>query len=209
MSHAPGGSALRSLARLIPAAFAAFELRYLLASMAKAAGGLEWAAGRFSTHPASLWLVLLLALGACLMLRETGRGLVGHASRPGWSVTLLYRWLLCSSVLVALFCCALVMHAPATGGDHVGLADAMFGPAGWSSVPAALCVGFLLATSLQRAWRVLCEVPRLWAGQISGRRQRVVAARMGVVLALPAAGPLLAGWSDRGPPVDLPLRLSR
>lgn len=204
MSGAPGRSALCAVARLIPAALATFELRYLLASLAGAVGGLHSTA-RSGMHSPSLWLLFLLAAGACFVLREIGRGLVGRVSRPRWSAALVCRWLLCSSVLVALFCCALVLRGSATGGQHVRLADAFFGPAGWSLVPAALCFGFLLATSLQRAWRVLREVARIWARRFSSRPQRVVAARIAEVLALPAAVPMLAGWSDRGPPVDLPL----
>jgi hypothetical protein len=191
------------VARVIPAAFAVFELRYLLASLARTGGALQWVA-RSSMHSASLWLLLLLAIGACWMLREMGRGLVGRAARPRWSVALVCMWLLCSSALVALVCCELVLLGRATAGHSAGLPYAVFGPAAWSSVLAALCFGFLLAASLQGVWRVLRGVARIWVGQIPSRRQRVVAGCPAQVVALPAAVPLLAGWSDRGPPVDLP-----
>ena len=208
MSRPPGRSALCVVARVIPAAFAAFELRYLFASLARAGGGLQWAA-RSSVHSPSLWVLLVLAVGACWMLREMGRALVGCASRPRCSLALVCLWLVCSSALLALFCWELVLRGPAMAGHSAGLPVAAFGPAGWSSALAALCFGFLLAISLQGVWRVLREVARIWAGQIPSRRQRVVAARLVEVVSLPTAVPLLAGWSNRGPPVDLPVRLSR
>jgi len=199
-----GQSALCVVARVIPAAFAVFELRYLLASLANAGGALEWAA-RSNMHSASLWLLLLLAAGACWMLREIGRDLVRRTSRPRWSLALVCVWLLCSSALVALFCCELVLLGRATAGQSAGVPAAVFGPAGWSSALAALSFGFLLAASLQGVWRVLREVGRIRTGEIPSRPQRAVAARLAEVVAPPAAVPLLAGWSDRGPPVDLPL----
>jgi hypothetical protein len=205
MNRQPAGRrALCGAARVIPAVFAVFELRYMLASLAGAGSGMEWAV-RSGLHSASLWLLLLLAAGACWMLRETGRGLVGLASRPRWSLALVCVWLLCSSAFVALFCSELVLRGPTMAGHSAGLPNAVFGPAGWSSVLAASCLGFLLAASLQGVWLVLREVARTWSGQVPSRRRRALAARPVEVVALPAAVPLLAGWSDRGPPADLPL----
>jgi hypothetical protein len=204
MKRSCGPNAVRILARVIPAAFAVFELRYMLASVARAGSGVEWAA-RSGLHSASVWLLLLLAAGGCWMLRETGRGVVRLASRPHWSLALVCAWLLCSSAFVALFCAELVLRSSVMSGHAPGLPSAVLGPTGWSSLLAALCLGFLLAASLQGVWLVLREVARIWSGQVPSRRRRVLAARLVEVAALAAAVPLLAGWSDRGPPSDLPL----
>lgn len=203
MSRPLRRNALRGIARVIPAALAAYELRYLLASLGSVGAGLRWIA-RADEHSSGPWIVALLAIGVCLMLREISRGLVKRALRPRWSVVLVGLWLLCSSALVAIFCCGEVFRSLVAFGHPVELAQ-VFGPGGWSSMPAALCLGFLLAASLQGAWWVLREVVRWRARHIPSRRRRPVALRSTEVVRLPAAVPLLAGWSERGPPAGRPL----
>jgi hypothetical protein len=203
VSRPLGGNALRGIARAIPAALAAYELRYLLASLGSAGAGLRWIA-RVDEHSSGPWIVALLAIGVCLMLREISRGLVERASRPRWSVVLVGWWLLCSSALIATFCSVEVVRSLVAVGHPAGLAQVV-GPGGWSSMAAALCLGFLLAASFQGAWRVLREVVRWRARHVPSARRRPVLLRSAEVIRLPAAAPLLAGWSERGPPAGSPL----
>jgi hypothetical protein len=184
--------------RLIPAAFAVFELRYLFASLSHCVA----AFGR-STHllsgSSSLWLVAALTLCALLMLREIARGLNADAVRPDWSRSLLRLWLLCAAAMLAVICCGELAGVCSALGGH-GAFGQTVAPQIWSAIPAALCIGLLVAVSLRGARWVLSKAVGLRRALVSARRRQPRQRRPATVLLLLAATPLLAGWSDRGPP---------
>lgn len=197
---APRGSALHSVARVIAASVAAFELRCLIQSAATAAAGLQCTVLE-AAQPTIAWSLLLLAAGACLLLYQIGRDLVGRLPRPRWSVALVAFWLVCSLGLFALLRCQTALFGLHAGGHPAGPPGALLGPAPWSSLAVALAAGLALASSLQCAWRLVCQVTRMWGHRLSRWwRQGLVATHLAVSLAPPVAEPLLAGWSDRGPP---------
>lgn len=182
------------LLRLLPAVLAAYELRYLIAHLAVYASSLQ---GLSLTSP-SLWGLVALAVGAGFLLRDGCRGLLARIRRPRWSLRFVGSWMLCSAVLVGLLgVTGLVHFAPVVGHaqplTHLALAGA------WSSVPTGLVVGLMLAASLCVVRRLLCAFvrQRRWLGQAQPPR---FVLRLVSPVWPPAAAPLRAGWSDRGPP---------
>jgi hypothetical protein len=186
------------LGRVVPALIAVYELRYVLAHLASTGAAL---AGTDHAYLRSLqpWVMALLALGTGSLLLQIGRGLRGHIGRPRWSASLVALWSLCFSALVALLCCQSLLTSLLGAGHPVGLSTVL-GAGTWSSIAAALGVGLVLAVSVGGARWIL--------GKVAGRRRRKVAPRrrgVGVVRFAsgelrPAPVPVLAGWSDRGPP---------
>jgi len=180
----PTGVALH-IARVIVAVAAAAELRCLIVAALRV---------DHARLPASLplgsetfWASALLAAGAVVLLREISRGLT--PPRPRRSARLAITWACCSAALLGVLCVR-------------GLGGAGFA-SGLPSVAVALCIGLLLAASLQGTRWMLRAVaslaPRARTRAHSHAPMAVVAwARAGS----PPA-PLLAGWSDRGPPSPL------
>src|SRR6202035_4308126 len=103
------------------------------------------------------WLVLLLALSAGWFLRAIGRALSGQRSLPRYAVSLTGLWLLCSAALVAIFCCQELLEGLVATGHPGGLAG-IFGFGGCWAIPAALCVGLVLAAVLHGAAWVVNEI---------------------------------------------------
>jgi ABC-type xylose transport system permease subunit len=186
------------VAALPPAAFAVHQLRYLLAFGGQAGVELQ-RTGHSYLNSLVPWIVLLLALVVGGFLRELGRVFAGHTSVPRYTVSLAGMWLACTGCLVAIFCCQEFLEGLFAAGHPAGLAG-IFGYGGWWAIPAAACVGLVLAAWLHGARWVLREVAR--------RRARVQAAWVGPALLVSHPGdvvvaawaPLVAGWSDRGPP---------
>jgi hypothetical protein len=191
------------VARLLPLLIAAYELRFVLARVGSVMSELD-RTGHAYLHSVVPWIVTLLALGAGLMLREAARGLSLRIAPPRWSTSLVGLWLLCSAALAAVLCGQDLCRELITSGHPGGGAASLFGSAGWTSIPVAMLVGFVLAASLHGACWVFHEARRL-RRRTSGRRRSVAVARVTTVGLRPVLAPLLAGWSDRGPPAGLAL----
>ena len=197
-------TALRRRTRLAPvallplAAFAVHQLRYMLAFGWNDGAELRMT-GHSYLHSVVPWLVLLLALVAGGFLRAIGRALAGQRTLPRYAVSLTGLWLLCSIALVAIFACQELLEGLFATGHPAGLAG-IFGYGGWWAVPAALCVGLVLACVFHGALWVLDEVAKRRARPCSlTASQTAQPARLRDV-SLPRLAPLAYGWSGRGPP---------
>jgi hypothetical protein len=189
---------LAHVALLPPAAFVVHQLRYVLAFGGSAGVELQ-RTGHSYLHSLVPWIVVLLALVAGGFLRALGRAFAGHSSVSRYTMSLAGMWLACSVCLVAIFVCQEFLEGLFATGHPAGLAG-IFGYGGWWSIPAAACVGLVLAAWLHGARWVLHEVAR--------RRARPQASWTGPALVLPRPrdvvvapfAPLVGGWSGRGPP---------
>lgn len=157
--------------RLVPLALAGCDLHSLVGSAAHLDVALHWLS-TLSPGSAAPWLLLALAFGAGFLLRESARGLVALLA------------------VGALLGDTLATHAHA-------LTDG-FGSVGWdAAVPLALLAGFVLPAVFVGAWWALRDVARV-RGRSS--RLRPLSERPQKFAWSPVPAPLLAGWSDRGPP---------
>jgi hypothetical protein len=194
----PWVAPLSQIALLPPAAFAVHQLRYLLAFGGRAGIVLE-RTGHSYLHSVPPWIVLLLALVIGGFLRELGQAFTGQKTASRYTVSLAAMWLACSISLVGIFACQEFLEGLFATGHPAGLAG-IFGYGGWWSMPAAVCVGLVLAAWFHGARWVLREVAR--------RRARRRAAWVGPALLVPLPrdaalsrlAPLIGGWSGRGPP---------
>ncbi len=183
--------------RLVPAALAAYELRYLLTRLLHLITG-----SRAVSVPGGLEAIMLIlvATGSVLLLRESARGLSSQVGSPRWSVRLLRSWLFCTVGLGASLVTALTFTS-ATASGHTGSASLLHAieAGNWLSAgPALLIAGLLLALSWHGAKWLLDRV-----GSTPGMRPlaRAAAARLEGAESFRLTGaPLRAGWSDRGPP---------
>lgn len=199
--RADRGATARGVARaaVVPAAaFAVHQLRYLLA-YGGAAGVELQRQGHSYLHSLVPWMVLLLGLAVGVFLSALGRAMVGQRSLPRYSLSLVGLWLTCTVCLVAVYVAQEFLEGLFATGHPAGLVG-IFGYGGWWSVPAALCIGLVLAALFHGARCVLEEV--------AGRRS-AAPAPMGAVTdrpsrpvdaLLPQLAPLALGWSGRGPP---------
>jgi hypothetical protein len=192
------GRGFAGVALLPPAAFAVHQLRYILAFGGRAGAELQ-ETGHSYLHSVVPWLVLLLALAAGGFLRALARAFAGHASTSRHSASLAGLWLACSASLVAIFAGQEFLEGLFAAGHPAGLAG-IFGEGGWWAIPAALCVGFVLAALLHATHWVVRQVAKsrtrteaIWIG----RAQAVTHRRDAPLVRF---APLIAGWSDRGPP---------
>jgi len=189
---------LGQVALVPPAAFAVHQLRYVLAFGGSAGVELQ-RTGHSYLHSLVPWIVVLLALVAGGFLRELGRACAGHTSLPRYTVSLGGMWLACSACLLAIFVSQEFLEGVFATGHPAGLAG-IFGYGGWWSIPAAVCVGLVLAAWLHGARWVLREVARRRArGQAAWIGPALLVPRPRVVVVVPLA-PLVGGWSGRGPP---------
>jgi hypothetical protein len=191
------GRRLGPAALLPPAALAVHQLRYLLAYGGGTGAELE-RTGHSYLHSVVPWIVLLIALAAGGFLRSLGRALGGQTSLPRYTTSFAGLWLACAACLVGIFCCQELLEGLAATGHPVGLAG-IFGYGGWWSIPAAVCIGLVLAACLHGACWVLGEVIRRYGARPHRRRSATGARRFPPVLR-PARAPVAAGWSGRGPP---------
>jgi hypothetical protein len=158
----------------------------LIAILALRAAFSNW--GHVSRLPiATTWILIPLALGAALMLREAGRGLVSQLPRPRWSPRFAAVWAGSSGVLFA---------ALLASGSSLGSGS-------WISITLAVCLGLVLAASLPGARRLLWSLARLHRRIPVRIRTPDVPIPCAATLSAPVRAPLLAGWSDRGPPPQL------
>jgi hypothetical protein len=187
------------VALLPPAAFAVHQLRYVLAYGASAGVELQ-RTGHSYLHSMVPWLVLALALAVGGFLRALGRAFSGQTSAPRFTVSFAGLWLACSASLVAIYVCQEFLEGLFATGHPAGLVG-IFGYGGWWSIPAALCVGLVLAAVFHGARWVLGEVASRYARAVRlGPRRSVSVSRPRAVLVARLA-PLAGGWSGRGPPL--------
>jgi len=184
---------------LLPAAtLAVHQLRYVLA-FGNDAGLVLARQGHAYLQSLVPWIVLLLATGVGAFLWALGRALAGQRSLPRYSLSLAALWILCATALTLLYVTQELLEGVLATGHPAGFAG-VFGYGGWWAIPAALCIGLVLATIFHGARWVLDEVAER-------RRARSVPAlvadaqpRRPTVLLLPRLSPLAAGASGRGPP---------
>jgi hypothetical protein len=193
--------ALRSLARVAlvpPAALAVHQLRYLLAFGGKAGTELTQQ-GHSYLHSVVPWIMLVIGLGIGAFLWALGRAMAGRLSAPRYTFSLAALWLVCSLCLVAIYVTQESLEGLFATGHPGGIAG-IFGSGGWWSIPAALCVGLVLAAVFHGASWVLREVARRCA--VEHRRPRRLAATRQPVPATLALRPSpLAGCAaGRAPP---------
>ena len=192
---------LRGLARaaVFPAAaFAVHQLRYLLAYGNAASLELE-RQGHSYLHSLVPWLVLVLALGVGAFVSALGRAMSGQRSTPRFGLSLLGLWLTCSLCLVAIYAAQELLEGMFVSGHPAGLVG-IFGYGGWWAIPAAVCVGLVLAALLHGARWVLDEVAARSVMARSRRRRCAGSAPRPVNAPSPRLVPLADGWCGRGPP---------
>ncbi len=182
---------------LPPAAFAVHQLRYLLAY--RGGAGLELQrTGHSYMHSVVPWMVLLLGLAAGCLLRALGRAFTDQTSAARFTISFTGLWSACTGALVGIFVCQELLEGMLATGHPAGLVG-VFGYGGWWALPAALCMGLVLAAIFHGARWVIDEVIRRCADQATHAR-RMPAAIAPRDLPVRAPTPLLAGWSSRGPP---------
>jgi hypothetical protein len=183
---------------LPPAALAVHELRYLLAYGGSAGVELQ-RQGHSYLHSVVPWIVLVSALVVGAFLRALGRAFAGHTSNARLTVSFAGLWLACTVSLVAIYSGQEFLEGLfATG--HPGGWIGIFGYGGWWSIPAAVCVGLVLAAVFHGARWVLEEVAQRYARSLTLPRRRLTPAMRPGLVATPPPAPLAGGWSDRGPP---------
>lgn len=191
---------IRSLMRaaLVPAAaLLVHQLRFVLA-FGSGAGAELARQGHSYLHSLVPWIVLLIGVAIGGFLWALGRALQGQRSVPRYTFSLAALWLVCSVSLVSIYVAQEFLEGLFATGHPAGLAG-IFGYGGWWSIPAAVCIGLVLAAILHGARWVLDEAARhsrvaLASMPRPGRLPRPRDAW------LPRLSPLAEGWSGRGPP---------
>ncbi len=194
-------SAVRGLARaavLPAAAIAVHQLRYWLAFGPSAGVELQ-RQGHSYLHSIAPWIVVALAWAAGAFLSALGRAMRGHTSAPRYGLSLAALWLVCAVSLVAIYSGQEFLEGLLATGHPAGLVG-IFGYGGWWAIPAAVCVGLVLAALLHGARWVLHEVATRRAGRAPSPSSRAVALPRPAAVALPRLAPLALGWCGRGPP---------
>jgi hypothetical protein len=194
-------SAVGALARAaaVPAAaMAVHQLRYLLAYGGGAALELQ-RQGHSYLHSLVPWTILALGLAGGAFLSALGRAMAGQTSAPRYGLSLLGLWLGCSACLIAIYAGQEFLEGLFTTGHPAGVAG-IFGYGGWWAIPAAVCVGLVLAALLHGARWVLHEVARRRSPALPWRPAPVGARLRPRDAVLPRVAPLALGWCGRGPP---------
>jgi hypothetical protein len=193
----PIGHSLARAAVVPIAAFAVHQLRYLLAFGAGASAELQ-RQGHSYLHSMVPWLVLGVGLAAGAFLSSLGRALSGQTTVPRYGLSLLGLWLTCAACLLAIYTCQEFLEGLFATGHPAGMAG-IFGYGGWWAIPAALCVGLVLAALLHGARWLLHEVASRRARPRVAPSRPARATRPAPAL-LPRLAPLALGWCGRGPP---------
>jgi hypothetical protein len=192
------GARAASGALLPPAAFAVHQLRYMLAYGAATGPELQ-RTGHSYLHSAVPWLIMLLALAAGGLLRGLGRAFARQTTAKRYSLSLVALWAACTGALVVIFASQELVEGMFAAGHPAGLSG-IFGYGGWWALPAAACIGLVLATAFHGArWIVNAVARRAAQPQRAARLPKSAAMRSSRSFTLTPA-PLLAGWSSRGPP---------
>jgi hypothetical protein len=186
-------------AAVVPvAAFAVHQLRYLLAFGAGGSAELQ-RQGHSYLHSAVPWLVLAIGLSAGAFLSSLGRALSGQRTVPRFGLSLLGLWLTCAACLLAIYSSQEFLEGLFATGHPAGMAG-VFGYGGWWAIPAALCVGLVLAALLHGARWLLREVAARRGRTEAPAAQRAQRPLPPPSAYLPRLAPLALGWCGRGPP---------
>ncbi len=192
---------IRSVARIavVPAcALAVHQLRFWLAFGSGA--NVELARqGHAYLHSLVPWIVLLLGVAVGAFLWALGRALGGQRSLPRYTLSLAALWLVCTVCLVAIYVSQELLEGLFATGHPAGLAG-VFGYGGWWSIPAALCVGLVLAAVLHGARWVLEEIAQRRERPAHPHTSGRALPRRPFAVFVGRLSPLAEGWSDRGPP---------
>jgi hypothetical protein len=201
IARANGRAVIRCLARaaLVPAAaLMVHQLRFVLAFGGGASAELA-RQGHSYLHSLVPWIVLLIGVAVGGFLWGLGRALAGQRSARRYTLSLAVLWVVCSVCLVAIYVTQEFLEGLFATGHPAGLAG-IFGYGGWWSIPAAVCVGLVLAAIFHGARWILNEVAQRRRGTVRCRAVRLAAPPYPHDALLPRLSPLAAGWSGRGPP---------
>jgi hypothetical protein len=194
-------SAAIGLARaaVVPAAaIAVHQLRYLLAFGSTASVELQ-RQGHSYLHSVAPWIVVALAWAVGAFLSAVGRAMNGQTSAPRYGLSLVALWLICAAGLVAIYSGQEFLEGLLATGHPAGLVG-IFGYGGWWAIPAALCVGLVLAALLHGARWVLHEVAARHVRAARAPSSPGVTPSRPAGISLPRLAPLALGWCGRGPP---------
>ena len=184
---------------LVPAAaLAVHQLRFMWA-FGSGAGAELARQGHSYLHSLVPWIVLLIGVAVGGFLWALGRAMGGQRWVSRRTLSFVALWAICSACLVAIYFVQEFLEGLFATGHPAGLAG-VFGYGGWWSIPAAACVGLVLAAAFHGARRVLDEVARRIAGNLTRRARRPATPLRPCDARLPRLAPLAEGWSGRGPP---------
>jgi hypothetical protein len=185
---------------LVPAgALAVHQLRYLLAFHGRAGSELA-RQGHFYLHSLAPWIALLIGVAVGGFLWAFGRAMGGQRSVPRYTLSLAALWAVCSLCLLSIYVTQEFLEGLFASGHPAGLAG-IFGYGGWWSIPAAVCVGLVLAAILHGARWALDEVAaRQGRSPLARRARRTTTPPRPRDVLVPRLAPLAEGWSGRGPP---------
>jgi hypothetical protein len=155
--------------------------------------------GHSYLHSVAPWIMLVVGLGVGGFLWALGRALRGQTSGPRYTLSLGGLWLVCSSCLVAIYVGQEFLEGLLAVGHPAGLVG-IFGTGGWWSIPAALCVGLVLAVVFHGARWVLDELAQRARTPVHRASPRGATAARVIDVLVPRLSPLAEGWSGRGPP---------
>jgi hypothetical protein len=194
-------SALRGLARgaVVPAAaIAVHQLRYWLAFGSNAGVELQ-RQGHSYLHSVAPWIVVVLAWAVGAFLSALGRAMHGQTSVPRYGLSLVALWAICATSLVAIYSGQELLEGALATGHPAGLVG-IFGYGGWWAIPAAVCVGLVLAALLHGARWMLHEVATRHTRTAPSPCTPGAARLRPAEISLPRVAPLALGWCGRGPP---------
>jgi hypothetical protein len=189
---------LAQVGLLPPAALAVHELRYILAYGGGAAVALQ-RQGHSYLHSLVPWIVLVCALILGGFLRALGRAFSGHTSPARLTLSFAGLWAACTACLVAIYAGQEFMEGLFAVGHPAGWAG-VFGFGGWWSIPAAVCIGLVLAAVFHGARWVLEEVAQHHTPALRVVAPRAARSLRPMLVPAPKPAPLAGGWSGRGPP---------
>jgi hypothetical protein len=186
-------------AAVVPlAALAVHQVRYWL-TYGDAAGAVLTRQGHAYLSSVAPWAAVLAALAVGGFLRALGRSLGGRQSARRHAASFLALWLVTVAALVVLYAAQEGLEGLLATGHPAGLAG-IFGHGGVWAVPAAACIGLVLASALYGGRRLVDAVARLHTRSATERRSRVTRHARPGPAPRPRLAPVAAGWSDRGPP---------
>jgi hypothetical protein len=188
---------LGRVALMPAAALVVHQLRFLLAYGSGAS--LEIARqGHSYLHSLAPWIVTLVALAAGGFLSRVARALGGQRSLSRYTLSFAALWLVCSICLIGIYVGQELLEGAFVAGHPTWMAG-VFGFGGWWAIPAALCVGLVLAAIFHGARWVLSVADRHGTRHEAGRVRPALPPRARSVV-LVRSTPLALGWSGRGPP---------